>query len=88
MQIVFLKKFSKDLDKIQQPRDKKAILELIHNIQNIDSITELPNVKKLTGFSDAYRIRIKTLRIGIFITENQVEFARVAYRKDIYKVSP
>ena len=88
MQVIFLKKFSRDLDKIKQPKDKKMILELIRTVQSVRSIDEIPNVKRLTGFRDAYRIRLGSLRIGVFVEKNTLEFARVAYCKDIYKIFP
>ncbi|WP_374754821.1 type II toxin-antitoxin system RelE family toxin [Dyadobacter psychrophilus] len=44
--------------------------------------------KKLKGFSNAYRIRIGDYRVGIFVENNIVELARIAHRKDIYKVFP
>jgi len=56
MQIIFLKKFSKDLEKIRKSKDKSSILNLLKDVQNCNSINEIPNTKKLVGFKDAYRI--------------------------------
>ncbi|MEQ9288616.1 MAG: hypothetical protein RIG77_16970 [Cyclobacteriaceae bacterium] len=81
MQTRFLKKFSKDLDKLKQPKDKKAILNIIHEVQASSSLDNIQNVKKLTEFTNAYRIRSGNLRLGVFIDEETVEFARVAFRK-------
>ncbi len=44
MEVKFLKKFSKDLDKIDQPKDKNAILQVIQDIQNCNSLDEISNV--------------------------------------------
>jgi len=46
------------------------------------------NLKKLKGFKTAYRIRVGDYRIGLFISNDTVEFARVVHQKDIYKVFP
>lgn len=90
MQVKYLQKFSKDLDKIKQPKEKKVLLDLILKVKAANSISEISGVKKLVGFHDAYRIILGQLRVGIFLSENNsiVEFARVAYRKDIYKIFP
>lgn len=88
MKVVFLRKFSKDLDRIKKPRDRNSILEIIELVKVSSSIEELPGVKKLTGHEDAFRICSGDYRIGVFVTKESVEFARVVHRKDIYKVFP
>jgi mRNA interferase RelE/StbE len=89
MQTRFLKKFSKDLDKFTQPKDKKAILQIIQNVKECNSLDDIPNVKKLTGYANAFRIRSGNLRVGVFVDEQKtVEFARIAFRKDIYNIFP
>ena len=88
MKVVFLRKFSKDLDKIKKPRDRNSILEIIELVNLSETFEEIPGVKKLTNFEDAFRIRSGDYRIGVFVTEESVEFVRVVHRKDIYKVFP
>ncbi|MEM8896174.1 MAG: type II toxin-antitoxin system RelE/ParE family toxin [Bacteroidota bacterium] len=88
MKVVFLRKFSKDLDKIKKPRDRNSILEIIELVKQVETFEEIPDVKKLSGFEDAFRIHSGDCRIGVFVTEESVEFARVIHRKDIYKVFP
>ena len=88
MNVIFLKKFSKDLDRIKQPKDRKSIAEVIDLVKSAENIEEVPGVKKLVGFDDAYRIRSGDYRIGIFSSGGSVEFTRVAQRKDIYRIFP
>ncbi|MGE0589302.1 MAG: type II toxin-antitoxin system RelE/ParE family toxin [Cyclobacteriaceae bacterium] len=88
MEVSFLKKFSKDLDKISNPNDLKAIADVIDLVKKANRIMDIPGTKKLVGFADAYRIRHGDYRIGIFVNKNAVIFARVAHRKDIYKIFP
>lgn len=88
MKVAYLKNFSKDLDKIKKPKDHQAILEIIDLVKEVKNITEIPGVKKLTGYDDAFRIRSGDYRVGVFVSEELVEFARVAHRKDIYKIFP
>jgi len=88
MEVVYLKKFSKDLDKINKPKDRKSIVEAIQSVKDAQSLEELTGIKKLTGFDDAFRIRSGNYRIGVFVNGNVVQFARIAHRKDIYKIFP
>ncbi|MEQ8582361.1 MAG: type II toxin-antitoxin system RelE/ParE family toxin [Marinoscillum sp.] len=88
MEVVFLKKFSKDLDKIKRPKDLKAVANIIESVKSAVSFEEVTGVKKLTGFEDAFRIRFGDYRIGVFVNENTVEFARIAHRKEIYEIFP
>ncbi len=71
MQVVFLKKFSKDIDKITQPKNRLALADMIELVKVATKL-----------------VRSGNYRIGIFIVDKVVQFARVAHRKDIYKIFP
>lgn len=88
MEVEFLDKFNRDLEKINQKSVKKAIEKAICKVEEADGISQLPSLKKLSGHKSAYRIRIGDYRIGIFIDRNLVQFGRIAHRKDIYKLFP
>ena len=84
----FTGRFSKDLDKITQASIKKNVAEIILEIEAANNFSEIKNLKKLKGHSNAYRVRIGNYRIGLFIENGIVEFVRIVDRKDIYKVFP
>lgn len=88
MRVQFLQHFSKDLDKVNQPRDKKSILDAIDLVKEAGSSDQIPGLRKLIGFPNAYRLRCGDYRIGIFIEDDIVQFARVAHRKEIYRIFP
>lgn len=88
MKTEFLKQFEKDLDKLLFQNIKNDIAAVIENAENAAKIADIKGLKKLSGYKFAYRIRIGDYRIGVFIEKNIVEFARIAHRKDIYKVFP
>ena len=88
MQVEFLSKFSRDLDHISQKSVKSNIKKLIGLIESSHNLHAIPNLKKLTGFKSAYRVRIGDYRVGFFYEGNKVLFARIAHRKDIYKIFP
>ena len=88
MEAIFLKSFSKDLSQIKDHQIKPLIKLTIEQIEQAQSPQNIDNLKKLTGFKNAYRIKIGHYRMGIFIENNQVIFARRVHRKDIYRLFP
>lgn len=88
MIVEFLDKFNKDVDKLKDAKAKDALIKAISKVEKAATLLEIPNLKKLKGEKFAYRIRIGEYRIGLYIEDNIVEFARIVHRKDIYKVFP
>ena len=88
MVVEYSRRFLKDLDKLNQASVRRDIKDIIAQIENAASLAEITNIKKLKGYQFAYRIRSGDYRIGLFIENNIVELARVADRKEIYKVFP
>ncbi len=88
MEMVFLAKFNKDLDRIEDTQIKMKVIEIIEEIEFSEKLTDLVNVKKLSGFKNAFRIKLGDYRIGFFFEKDTIEFARIVHRKDIYKVFP
>ena len=88
MRVEYLSRFSRDIDKLPSTFVRKSVLKVIIKVEEEKSLSEIPNVKKLTGHKSAYRIRVGDYRIGIFVNRELVQFGRVLHRKDIYKVFP
>lgn len=88
MKTTFLSKFDKDLDKIKQNSVREEILNTILEVESANNLQEITHLKKLKGFKDAYRIRVGNYRIGIFVEDKNIIFARVLHRKDIYELFP
>jgi len=89
MNIEFDKSFEKSLMCIHDPIIFRRLKRIIILIENSTSLSELPNIKKLTGFSSYYRIRIGDYRVGFeLIDKSTVRFFVIAHRKDIYNIFP
>lgn len=88
MKIIFLKSFLDDIKKIKDKNLKATIKAAILNIENAETLEDLSNVKKMKGYSTAYRIRIGDYRMGFYKETEVVEIARFLKRNDIYKVFP
>ena len=88
MQIVFLSKFSKDLTKINQPKVLADIEKAIIQVEKVKTTIDINQLKKLKGYKSAFRIKVGDYRIGLFIENDVIEFARILHRKDIYNLFP
>lgn len=89
MQIEFLRKFEKDLEKIDSQDVADRVLDLIQIVESAQALADIPNLKKLKGYANAFRVRIGDYRLGLFLAnDDTIEFVRFLHRKDIYKVFP
>ena len=88
MEVVFLRSFFNDINKISDKKLKAKIKVFIIELENAETLEELFNVKKLKGFSNAYRLRIGDYRLGFFKDDNKIQLSRCVKRNDIYKVFP
>ena len=88
MKVEFLKKFSKDIDELKLKSVKRTLILLIENMEAVDSLDKIPNVKKLKVHKTAYRARVGDYRLGFFFENSTILLVRFVHRKDIYKVFP
>ena len=88
MQVIVKESFNKDIEKLKDKKLAAKLKEVIGSLQNIQTITALPNTKKIKGSINAYRIRIGDFRLGFFLNENTIELTVFVHRKDIYKIFP
>jgi len=89
MIIEFDKSFEKSLDRINNKSLFARIEITIIEFEQAKSLSELSNVKKLTGFKHYFRLRIGEYRLGFEkINEKTLRFIIIAHRKDIYRLFP
>jgi len=81
------KSFQRDAKKASKPI-LKQLPEVLASILQADSILEIPNIKKMKGYKDFYRIRIGDYRLGLYTENHHVILSRLLPRKDIYKRFP
>ena len=89
MTVEFDKSFERWLSKINNKallgRIEKAILQM----ELTESIDQIHNVKKLTGFKKFYHVKLDNHRIGFErINKSTIRLLIVADRKEIYKKFP
>jgi len=88
MLVTAKKSFNKDIEKIKDKKLALKINNIIISLQKVVIIESLPQIKKLKGTPNAYRIKIGDYRLGFFCKENTIELSAFAHRKDIYKYFP
>jgi mRNA interferase RelE/StbE len=89
MIVEYDKSFLKSIDKIRDSDLNTKIENLIIEYENVFSIHEIKNTKKLTGYKNYYRTRIRDYRLGFeLIAPTTIRLIIFAHRKDIYRVFP
>ncbi len=58
------------------------------DVITFNALSEIHNLKKLTGYQLYYRIKIGDYRIGLKFENQLLVFERVLHRKDIYNFFP
>ncbi len=89
MNFEFKKSFARDLKKKAQGiKLRSRVQEIIHQVDNAESLYEIKNIKKLKAEGDYYRIRLGDYRIGLKIKDETVFFVRFLHRNEIYRYFP
>ncbi|MCF8069329.1 MAG: type II toxin-antitoxin system RelE/ParE family toxin [Desulfobacterales bacterium] len=89
MNIEFKKSFAKDLRKAK-PGQKlsERVQQVIHEVEAVEHIHDIKNLKKLKANGDFYRIRLGDYRLGLIIESDTVTFVRFLHRSDVYRFFP
>jgi len=88
MEVIFLRSFLTDIKKLNDKKLKLKIKEFIIELENSQTLEDVGNIKKIKGFSTAFRWRTGDYRLGFYKNENSIELSRFLKRSDIYKVFP
>ena len=78
-----LPSFAKDLVKIKSKATRKRVKEAIEGVEKSQTPQNIPNLKKLRGGHNYYRIKV-----GLTIKDDLVVFIRCLDRKEIYRFFP
>lgn len=88
MKITVRKLFEKDISRIS---DKKLAIRLSNTIEQMekaDSLSGLPNIKKMAARGNYYRMRLGDYRLGFKTEAGTIILLRFMHRKDIYDYFP
>ena len=75
------------------PTIQRKVGVILARIEQFNTLEEIPNVKRLTGYNNAYRLRIGDYRLGFHMEKDAQEqtlivFDRVGKRGDFYRIFP
>ena len=87
MKYEYTNAFIKDVKK-SSPEIQAQIKNLIEEIRSADKLGDLPNVKKMKGFSNAFRIRLGEYRVGVFWENDNLVLVRMLHRREVYRYFP
>ena len=80
MKIELRKSAIKDLKSISEPYKTK-----LHNkILELQKFPNLQNIKKLTNFEPAYRLRVGNYRVLFDVVEDSIIIGRILHRQNSY----
>jgi mRNA interferase RelE/StbE len=88
VKVDFRDSFAKDLKGVKEKGLLSRVREVIEAVEKANSLAELPNLKKLKGGGNYFRVRVGDYRIGIALENDTIIFVRFLNRKDIYKHFP
>lgn len=88
MKTTFRESFARDLKQIKNQRLLDRIRKAIEEVESASALSELRQLKKLAGGSNAYRIRVGDHRIGVTASSDTVDFVRCLPRRDLYRHFP
>ncbi len=71
----------KDLQKISEPFKSK----LHEKILLLKSFPDVANIKKLTNFEPAYRLRVGDYRVLFDVIDDRIVIGRVLHRQESYE---
>ena len=88
MQVITTRQFEKDTEKELNKKLQQQLADIIEQLQKADHLIEIPHLKKMKGYTNAYRIRFGDYRIGVLFENNKIILSRVMNRKEIYRYFP
>lgn len=88
MNVLYSKKFLKDIEQIADKKLLNNIKEIIDIVKSAQNLNDLHGLRKMVGYNNYYRIRTGSYRIGLKLENETVTLFRFKHRKDIYEVFP
>jgi mRNA interferase RelE/StbE len=85
MKLEFRSSFVRDLKDIKDQEVLNRVEDTIKECEVALEITQIRQIKKLSGPGNFYRLRIGDYRIGIARQKDRIEFVRCLHRRDLYR---
>ena len=77
-----------DLKSIKDAALLSRIQAVIEAVEQAERLQDVPNLIKLQGSGNHYRVRVGDYRVGLNVENNTVSFVRCLHRREVYKNFP
>jgi mRNA interferase RelE/StbE len=89
MELIAKGSFYRDVAKLSNRKLIQALSDMLGRMEKANSISEIPNLKKLKNFSVYYRTKIAgDYRMGMVIRGNKIWLVCFGHRSNFYKSFP
>ena len=88
MKVEFRSSFVRDLNSVRDKAILRRVKEIIERAEQTKSSSEIPNLKRLKGSGNYWRIRVGDYRIGVVLESEDIAFVRILHRREIYRYFP
>jgi mRNA interferase RelE/StbE len=88
VEVLFHKKFLKDLAGLPSDYRKKIEKQVFEVFPAAKSLRDINGAEKMHGYKYYYKIRFGEYRVGLQIIGNTITLERVLHRKEIYRHFP
>ena len=87
MEIIITKTFEKQL-KLVPKNIRESAIAVLEALETAKKVTDIKDLKKLSGYTNYYRIRIGNYRMGLQIINPKIMVVTILHRGAIYKIFP
>jgi len=84
----FLTSFLRDVKKLPNARIRRDVERAILEIESAPELSKVSSIKRLSGHSNYFRLRLGEWRIGIKMHDGEIMFVRCLHRREIYRFFP
>ncbi len=88
MNVFYSPAFEKELSKLKDQALLGRIAKALENAERAKSLREIPQIKKLEGGSNYYRIRVGDYRLCFSVNDYDIIFKRCQHRSSVYNDLP
>ena len=88
MKVEFSPPFDKDIRHLRDGALLARLKKAIVGLEQASSLSDLAQVKAMTGCTDRYRLRIGDYRLGLQLVSDAVLLVRFLHRKEISRHFP
>lgn len=88
MKVAYRQSFVDDIHRIKDRSVRIRIEKAIGRVEESRRLADVPNIRRLSGADNCYRIRVGDYRLGLRMIGDEIEFMRCLHRREIYRYFP